>query len=241
MNNKASSTPEASSQGMISSSQEIDPKELVTSRFDYWENEYNNVRALPPPSQFAAFICQEASPRATIIEFGCGSGRDIIFFAQQGFKTIGVDASSSSIRLCEQIAVERGVEGIHLLQSDVRDAGLSSCILEKLHDQKSAEIIIYSRFFLHAITNEDEDAFLALAARLGQGAVKLACEFRTPRDIYLKKETNAHYRRFVDPYSFVARSAKYGFNVVYAIEGFGFAKYKHDDAYVARLIFTRSD
>ena len=38
---------------------------------------------------------------------------------------------------------------------------------------------------------------------------------------------------------FEARALGRGFDVVYSVEGFGFAKYRQDDAYVARTIFRR--
>jgi hypothetical protein len=51
--------------------------------------------------------------------------------------------------------------------------------------------------------------------------------------------TQQHYRRFVSPATFQARALGRGFEVVYAVEGFGFAKYRLDDAYEARAIFVR--
>lgn len=43
----------------------------------------------------------------------------------------------------------------------------------------------------------------------------------------------------MNPTTFQARTLARGFDVEYAVEGFGFAKYKEDDAYVARAIFVR--
>ena len=68
----------------------------------------------------------------------------------------------------------------------------------------------------------------------------LAVEYRTIRDQVGAKETETHFRRFVLPATFQARALERGFEVTYAVEGFGFAKYRHDDAYVARTLFRRS-
>jgi hypothetical protein len=51
--------------------------------------------------------------------------------------------------------------------------------------------------------------------------------------------TQAHFRRFVTPAAFQASALGRGFDVEYAVEGFGFAKYKQDDAYVARTLFLK--
>jgi len=53
------------------------------------------------------------------------------------------------------------------------------------------------------------------------------------------KVTRQHYRRFVTPAQVQARALERGFDAEYAVEGFGFAKYQWDDAYVARTVFTK--
>jgi hypothetical protein len=54
----------------------------------------------------------------------------------------------------------------------------------------------------------------------------------------LEKEYGNHYRRFVDPKQLKSKLDKMGININYFIEGQGYAKYKNDDAYVARLIVS---
>ena len=99
--------------------------------------------------------------------------------------------------------------------------------------------VLYARFFVHAITDEEELSFLDLAADLTKSGDLLAVEYRTVRDSSGAKVTGSHYRRFVTPASFQARTLARGFDEVYAVEGFGFAKYKQDDAYVARAIYLK--
>jgi hypothetical protein len=64
-------------------------------------------------------------------------------------------------------------------------------------------------------------------------------EYRTVRDVRQAKVTGQHYRRFIDPAAFQLRAAQHAFSVQYAVEGFGFAKYEQDDAYVARCLLVR--
>lgn len=92
---------------------------------------------------------------------------------------------------------------------------------------------------MHAITDDEERAFLELAAELTSSGDILAVEYRTIRDSSGAKVTERHYRRFVTPATVQARALAAGFDVTYAVEGFGFAKYKQDDAYVARALFTK--
>ena len=64
----------------------------------------------------------------------------------------------------------------------------------------------------------------------------IALEFRTIKDKLLIKEFDNHNRRFVIPEDFKNKLKKLGVFVNYYVEGQGYAKYKNDDAYVARLI-----
>ena len=80
-----------------------------------------------------------------------------------------------------------------------------------------------------------------LASDLTDPGDLLAVEYRTIRDLRGPKVTASHYRRYILPAAFEARALGRGFDVIYAVEGFGFAKYKEDDAYVARTIFRRHD
>ena len=94
-------------------------------------------------------------------------------------------------------------------------------------------------FFLHAITEPEEESLLDLASAIAEACYLSAVEYRTIRDSSGAKVTAEHYRRFVVPASFEARALGRGFDVVYAVEGFGFAKYRQDDAYVARTVFRK--
>jgi hypothetical protein len=83
------------------------------------------------------------------------------------------------------------------------------------------------------------EAFLELATALTEPGDLLAVEYRTVRDAVGVKVTGDHYRRFVMPANFEARALAHGFAVRYAVEGFGFAKYQEDDAYVARTLLEK--
>ena len=111
-------------------------------------------------------------------------------------------------------------------------------LADRLRDGEGPKAL-YARFFIHAITDEEEQVLLDLAAAVTRPGDLLAVEYRTIRDQVGAKETEAHYRRFVLPATFQARALERGFEVTYAVEGFGFAKYRHDDAYVARTLFRR--
>ncbi len=202
---------------------------------EYWNSYYSDKSQRAPPivpSQFAAFVAGEFSyPRRTIVEFGCGNGRDSLFFSRWGYTTIGVDASQAAIEKCQ----ERAQGEANFICRDIRSPDLLDSIRKM---SVPDDVVVYARFFLHAIGLEEEMAFLSTARELCglEGAV--AVEFRTNRDEALAKETRFHFRRFVDPVEFMARARQAGLTTTYFVEGFGFAKYGKDDAHVARCILV---
>lgn len=204
---------------------------------EYW-NRYYGARTSPVPnipSQFAAFVALEVAEDSTIVDIGCGSGRDSLFFAHAGFTVLGVDASSAAVSLCQRTAEERGASRASFLCCSVDDPELSV----RISAAAAGRIVVYARFFLHAIPEEAELAFLQTAANLANLDL-LAIEFRTDRDAQQTKVTDSHYRRFIPPLDFLSRAAKFGFSPVYFTEGFGYAKYRNDDAHIARVLMRRT-
>ena len=66
-------------------------------RLSYWDHYYEGRASASIPSQFAVFLCDYLQPTQNVIEFGCGNGRDSFFFASQGYRLLGLDASGQAI------------------------------------------------------------------------------------------------------------------------------------------------
>ncbi len=204
-------------------------------RSDYWD-EYYAARATtrrPLPSQFATFVAGELDRPHRVIELGCGNGRDSIFFSWYGHEVTGVDGSKAAVAASTHLAEALG-EKATFIRSAIDDPTLADRLREGAGPRA-----LYARFFIHAITDVEEKVLLDLAAAVTGPGDLLAVEYRTIRDRVGAKETETHYRRFVLPATFQARALERGFEVTYAVEGFGFAKFRHDDAYVARTLFRR--
>ncbi len=205
------------------------------NRSDYWD-EYYAARATtrrPLPSQFATFVAGELDRPHRVIELGCGNGRDSIFFSSFGHEVIGIDGSEAAVSASSALSEALG-ETATFIRCAIDDPDLA----DRLSDGDGPKAL-YARFFIHAITDDEEQVLLDLAAKVTSPGDLLAVEYRTIRDQVGAKETETHYRRFVLPSTFQARALERGFEVTYAVEGFGFAKFRHDDAYVARTLFRR--
>lgn len=207
-------------------------------REDYWASFYSDITSrniLQPPSQFASFVAQEVEPGSIIFDVGCGNGRDSIFFAELGFRVVSIDRSENAIKATDERAKERGISNIQTVVGDISGPVLATA----LADLKAHAACIYARFFLHSITDDEQKVFLqTLADKLKPGHL-LAFEYRTTEDQHLQKEAPPHYRRYQDAVDLNASVEKLGFRCVYKIEGQGYAKYKNEDAIVARVIFEK--
>lgn len=216
--------------------------EGVAQRSDYWDSyyEHDGLIKMQPPSQFAAFIASECMHTPLFVDVGCGSGRDTFFFAQMGHSTLGIDGSESAISHCKRSfqVFDRGA--VHHEFQCLNVLELSSN-MDWIEELKTKRKTIYSRFFLHAITEFEQAAFLDFAFNSMQQEDILALEFRTLADAYRNKVTGAHYRRYIDAQELVQQlTQEYPGRLLYFAEGTGMAKYKTDDAHVARILIART-
>lgn len=211
----------------------------MTQSENYWDSYYGGApsAAAIAPSQFAAFMMGEMPTGCDVFDIGCGAGRDALFFAQQGFSVTGIDASQVAIDVCERRSDELGLsQRARFVREDIESMSLSELVRCR---SGGAPKTLYARFFLHAIDEDSEMAFIRLAAGALCDRSLLAIEFRTHRDSMLKKETPGHYRRYIEPAQLISRLNAHGLQVRYFVEGFGYAKYRADDAHVARVLCVK--
>lgn len=209
-------------------------------RGGYWDQFYSSKQIinLQPPSQFAAFIASEYGSHPLFIDIGCGNGRDTLFFAQLGHETVGIDASSSAISLCQQSIPGDQKQNHPFIVRDVMDLPDDSALIEMIRPRKK---VIYSRFFLHAIDEAEETAFFDFAFESTKRDDIIAIEFRSHLDELTPKITQAHYRRYINPELLINQVMNdYSASLEYLACGLGMAKYKQDDAHVARIVFRKT-
>jgi len=63
---------------------------------DYYQKNYKQYHEktfFVDPSSFLTPIAEKLKPGSTILDIGCGSGRDLLWFRQRGFKVFGFERS----------------------------------------------------------------------------------------------------------------------------------------------------
>jgi tellurite methyltransferase len=212
----------------------------LTSDSTYWDSFYSTWQE-SAPSQFAAFIAGTIYPNSnfSIIDFGCGNGRDTIFFDKYGFNVKASDRSNVAIsRLEEKFKALKIEAEVAIL--DYGNASELDEYLTRIRKNQNDSCLFYGRFLLHAFDDGVLDIFLNSICNAAKKNDLIAFEFRTRTDDRLSgKATDTHFRRGLDIHEVLKYFKADQFQVLTCIEGFGFAVYKTDNAHVARLVLKR--
>ena len=165
----------------------------------YWNTYYKERKEPAKPTPFAVYLGENylnnQAKRKTIIELGCGEGRDAVYFEKLGLKVIGVDQSKNSVA---NLNSNYSNENIVFIEDNFTE-------FETKFDEKFD--FVYSRFSLHAVKEDNEDKVLTwVFNNLKEGGI-FFLEVRSTKDELYGKgikvgentfKYNEHKRRFVD-------------------------------------------
>ena len=210
---------------------------------EYWSQFYAGQHTLSP-TPFARSLAGELTESVQVLDIGCGNGRDSIFFAGLGHRVLGLDVAAPVIATNREVARQRQVSGVAFEELDLGARGGLDSVLKRLlgcHGDLARPLAVYGRFFLHAITEEEETVVLAALAGNARSGDRCFFEFRTDKDRPLLKRFGTHYRRFINLDDFLAKAREIGrLKCLYRTEGRGMASYRDEDPIVARVYLGRS-
>lgn len=203
----------------------------------HWDHYYRSDAAPLYPTQFATEVAQSLHTPMRLMDVGTGNGRDAAFFSSLGHTVTAIDASRAAIDLCSQRYAERRIE---FLCSKAED------LASERADSFDA---IYTRFCLHAMTPQEERAFIAAAFDLLHSGGCLFIECRSINDPLSRKgevispteRVFGHYRRFIIYDELLEVLQAKGFHIVKGIESNGLAKLGEDDPIVIRITARKNN
>ena len=207
----------------------------------YWREFYNQRHSLVP-SQFCALVACEIDSDATIVDCGCGNGRDALFFATQGHKTVAIDLSSEAVKVADLESKSRGLDDrVLFLQGDLSSSADVQNIVRLAREKGSFQsLVFYCRFVLHTLEEFEQDRFLLALSESMERNECVYFEFRAKEDANRIKHYPSHYRRYIDTEEFRQKLEDgWGFAEMYSVTGIGMAKFKEEDPMVARVYAKR--
>lgn len=220
----------------------MSPNDERTSIAKYWSSFYARQSVSPPsgPSPFAVWVDQQLEPAVSIVEVGCGNGRDASFFARQGRQVVAFDQSQEAIDLLLQMAKSKGLTELTADAVSVERLAVDAQPENVRQALNHNTLAVYSRFFLHAITEEAQANFLTwLTSFLAVGEL-CYLEYRAAELTDSPYEFGDHYRRPVAASELAGQCRELGFSVVSSNESDDYAPYGHERPLVGRTVIRLS-
>lgn len=198
----------------------------------YWDTFYEKNKLTNLPSSFAIFCLENFEIKQTLLDVGCGNGRDSFFFLENKINVIGVDNSEEIIK----DNLLRSNDNINFIWQNIIDLNIKSF--------KNNVSTIYSRFFVHSLSENDESVFFSKAYKILPKKGLFLFEARTVNDpMYGIGESlggdafsNGHYRRFLRVKETTDKIVKLGFKILFLEGNKTDAWYKDDHAVVLRIV-----
>lgn len=205
----------------------------------YWADFYAHTE-YTTGSTFFEFLASRADTPETVVDIGCGDGRDSCAFGTTERTVLGLDQSPVGIRHARQRADDLGLERVDFQTCDVSSVDELGAALDGVRDSSGTPTLFYLRFFLHAIHEQVQVALLdAIDAHARPGDL-FAAEFRTDKDAENAKVHTKHYRRFQNGAELVADLQRRGWTIDHEEEGIGLSPYGQEDPVLMRVIARRS-
>ena len=210
----------------------------VSDSKEYWEQYYLERRKPFPPSLFSRYVAERYLRSGdSLIELGCGNGRDAVFFAEQGVSVTAMDQCENEIRF---LAKTYGNDNLRFKCGDFT-----------AQDDSVQYNHIYSRFTIHTISEDRQTSVLRWASQVVKIGGFFFLEFRGKKNELFRKgapvpdEPDAyfyegHYRRFIDPEHLSRQLEQAQFEVCECVEAAGFSPFAGTDETFARVIARKA-
>jgi hypothetical protein len=212
----------------------------TATHHDYWDTFYaSRASGSVPgdPSAFGRWVQAEIDADQPVVEFGFGTARDSLWFAEHGHQVLGLDFAETAVAQAQGRADGHKLParfGVLDLYDTPGVARVTADLIATL-----ARPVIYGRFLIHSLEEAGRLNLFDLSAESLAAGGALYLEFRTGKDAggeHLFGDD--HFRVYLDPALVVSEIEERGGTVLHREEGLGLAVYKSEDPHVARLVAT---
>jgi len=195
----------------------------------YWNDYYNSKTKRHPNSEFSEFVLGKIEEQSSLIDIGCGDGRDTHFFSKNKIFSKGVDFSQETIKQNKPLSNK-------YLSFEHMD-------LESINELNETFEYAYCRFIFHSITENIESKLLYWLSYNIKKNIFIETRIL---DFENQEENTNHYRRFFSEDNFINKIKKNKLAVKYSETSYNFSKYREiykvkdltKDPLILRLIIS---
>lgn len=203
---------------------------------DRWSRFYrDHLDEVPSdPSPFSTWVSEHLDDDS-VVEVGCGNGRDVMAFARAGRPATGLDVVPGAFRAQRRIA-----------RRDRLPATFRYCNLSSLRETltlgadlspQGGRPAVVARLLLHGLDVPTRENFWRLCRMLLNGGGRCFVEFRVPDDVARPKHfTWEKGQRSLDPDVAEAEATRHGGVVRQRLVGEGFAPFHAEEPILCRLV-----
>lgn len=85
-----------------------------------WQSKWNEITSQLPPNNFAIRAYKTIKPKhKTLLDLGCGTGRDSVYFACKDLKVTATDWSQNSLYQLKKLSKKRKIKTLDIIQQDI--------------------------------------------------------------------------------------------------------------------------
>jgi len=196
----------------------------------YWDN-YYEVNSEPfSNSPFSNFVINQIEENKSLLDIGCGNGRDSIFFAKNKINTLGIDQSDVAVN--------------NLKKYENRYLNFENTKISKLKDTEFD--YGYCRFLLHSIDKKSEKYLMNFLNKNIKNSIFLETRVLNNRKEIDSSNMN-HYRRIESENYYVNLFKDFSFKLIYKKTSYNFSKYRNaynvkdikDNPLILRLVLKK--
>lgn len=178
---------------------------------NHWNNYYKKNNYFEN-SEFAEFVNSFITYEESLIDVGCGNGRDSLYFIKNNLEVLGIDFSEIAIDELKKKNNSENFQVVNIsnIQNEMKDKNFDIC---------------YCRFLLHAIDEDSEDNLLAWTKNNISSLLCIETRITDPKNLNPKQ---SHFRRFFKEEVILKKLKKLNFEILYSEKSYEFSKYKNN-------------
>ena len=180
-------------------------------------------------------MAQHHDSARPLVDVGCGTGRDSLWFASRGRHVVGMDYNLGVLRRATRRSERRELDTEFHLVNLYDTRAVLAWGARLAHREEPCDV--YARFTMHALREEGQANLVRLASMALRREGKLFLEFRTPEDSDLP-HVFTHKRHYLSPDDARSLITAAGGRVVDQMVGQGLARYESEDPHVCRMVAT---